>query len=237
MLGWSKCCQQTTKVQGPRGRQSCRALEWRLLLPRESYGTACLPEASVHLCWSCYRLSLWESGSSAEQHLCGSVVGPGQVGRTTSPGPPVRGSCPPSFGWGLPQSPGWRGCVTQAMLCVLDVESTCILCRCGCLLPRGCLARQSQLGVPTLPESDPVAACWLGTQANQWSPVCWGSSHSVPLRHFSTQGRNRSVSDIGASPRGTGKPCVSSWPLLTQVHWLQQQRRLSSSLSSDSRDP
>lgn len=170
MLGWPKCCRQTTKVQGPRGRQSCRALEWRLLLPRESYGTACLPETSVHLCWSCYRLSLWESGSSAERHLCGSVVGPGQVGRTTSPGPPVRGSCPPSFGWGLPQSPGWRGCVTQAMLCVLDVESTCILCRCGCLLPRGCLARQSQLGVPTLPESDPVAACWLGTQANQWSP-------------------------------------------------------------------
>lgn len=99
------------------------------------------------------------------------------------------------------------------------------------------LARQSQLGVPTLPESDHVAACWLGTQANQWSPVCWGPSHSVPLRHFSTQGRNRSVSDIGASPRGTGKPCVSSWPLLTQVHWLQQQRRLSSSLSSDGRDP
>lgn len=166
----AQCCRQTTKVQGPRGRQSCRALEWWLLLPRESYGTACIPEASVHLYWSCYGLSLWESGSSAERHLCGSVVGPGQVGRTTSPGPPVRGSCPPSFGWGLPQSPGWSGCVTQAMLCVLDVESTCILCRCGCLLPRGCLARQSQLGVPTLPESDPVAACWLGTQANQWSP-------------------------------------------------------------------
>lgn len=168
-----------------------------------------------------------ESGSSAERHLCGSVVGPGQVGRKTSPGPPVRGSCPPSFGWGRPQSPGWSGRVTQAMLCFLDVESSVFCADVGaCSQDDVWPGRASwDRGVPTLPESDPVAACWLGTQANHSSHKertvrAGGPPISFPSGISPQMGEIRVSATLGLVLRGTGRPCISSWPLLTQVHWF-----------------